>query len=243
MRRLACALVLCSAASSVGAASYNPDFSLNCSMLSSTCQSDFREVAHDVAAALNYKPLGPAESSGITGIAVGLIGTYVSADSEAWERLTGVDVQGLGMAGIVARKGLPFDIDVGAFYAGVPGGGVSAYGGELRWALLGGGIAEPAIAVRGSFTRTSGIDDFDFDSYGLDVSVSKGFTILTPYIGYGYVWAEADPHDIAGLEKQEVEEGKLFVGARIGLGLLDITPEYERLGDRNVYNLLIGLSF
>lgn len=242
MRRLLPALVLCGAASGAVAAPYDAEFSVVCRNRL-TCQQDFRSVTEDLTAALNYKPLGPAEASGITGIGIGAIATYVPADGDAWENVTSEDVDGIGMVGVVARKGLPLDLDIGAFYAGVPGSGVSVYGGEVRWALLSGGVAEPALAVRGSFTRTSGIDDFDFDAYGVDVSLSKGFAMVTPYIGYGYVWAEADPHGNLGLEKEEVEDSKIFAGLRLGLGLVDITPEYERTGDRNAYNLLLGLSF
>lgn len=244
MRRLLLALVLCSSAPAVFAAGWDAEFSVSCrNGPGPLCQQDFRTVSEDITAALNYKPLGPAEATGITGIGVGAIATYVPADSDAWANVTGEDVDGIGMAGIVARKGLPLNLDLGAFYASVPGTGVSVYGGEVRWALLEGGVAQPALAVRGSFTRTDGIDDFDFDAYAVDVSLSKGFTILTPYIGYGYVWAESDPHGNFGLEKEEIEDSKFFAGLRFGLGLLDITPEYERTGDVNAYSLLLGLSF
>lgn len=242
MRQLTLALALCCAA--FNASAYDADFSIDCSVVNPTCQSDFRSIARDITAALDYKALGPAESTGITGIGIGAIATYVSVDSEAaWQNVTGEDVSAIGMAGAVLRKGLPFGLDLGAFYAAVPGADVSVYGGEVRWAILGGGIAEPALAVRGAFTRTSGIDDFDFDAYSLDASISKGFAFLTPYAGFGYVWSEADPKGNGGLEKEEIDAEKFFVGLRFGLALLDITPEYENIDGRDVYNLLIGLSF
>ena len=221
MRQFTLALALCCAA--FNASAYDADFSIDCSVVNPTCQSDFRSISRDITAALDYKALGPAESTGITGIGIGAIATYVSVDSEAaWQNVTGEDVSAIGMAGAVLRKGLPFGLDLGAFYAAVPGADVSVYGGEVRWAILGGGIAEPALAVRGAFTRTSGIDDFDFDAYSLDASISKGN---------------------GGLEKEEIDAEKFFVGLRFGLALLDITPEYENIDGRDVYNLLIGLSF
>lgn len=243
MRRLLLVLALGCAATQASA--FDADFSVDCSNNTTrNCQRDFRSMAEDITAALNYKALGPAEATGLTGIGVAGIVSYVSVDDEkAWKNITGEDVDAIGMAGVAVRKGLPFDIDVGAFYASVPGSGASLYGGELRWALLAGGVAEPALAVRGSFTRLNGVDEFDYDSYGLDVSISKGFTIITPYAGFGYVWAEADPKGNGGLQKEEVDAEKFFVGARLGLGLLDITPEYERTGGRDAYNLLLGLSF
>jgi len=244
MRHLLLAVVLASMASSVSA--YDADFSLACRDTGPgpACQPDFRSVSEDITAALNYKALGPSEATGITGIGVGAIVSYMNVDDkDAWHNVTGEDVDAIGMAGVVVRKGLPLGLDVGGFYSSVPGTGASLYGGELRWAILEGGVAEPALAVRGTYTRSAGIDDFDYEAYGLDVSVSKGFTIFTPYVGYGYIWSEADPHGNFGLEKEEVETGRFFAGLRMGLGLLDITPEYESIDGRNVYNLLLGLSF
>ncbi len=221
------------------------DFNIRCNL---GCQSAFEGVVEDVAAALNYKALGPAEATGMTGIGVGAFANYTPTRNDAdWRTLTGADVDFVGMAGVVATKGLPLGIDVGAFYTAVPETSVKAYGAELRYALLEGGMATPALALRGAFARTSGIRDFDYDAYSLDLSLSKGFAFLTPYIGAGYVWAEADPQGdaaaVAGLRKVKVDEQRLFVGLRVSMLLLELTPEYERTGSNSAYNLRLGFSF
>ena len=46
-----------------------------------------------------------------------------------------------------------------------------------------------------------------------------------------------------GLENETVDTGRFFVGLRISMLLFELTPEYERFGDNNVYNLRLGLSF
>lgn len=241
MRRLLLALVLAAPASQ--ALAFDADFEFDCG-LNPNCQSDFRSIAEDITAGLNYKALGPAEATGITGIGVAAFASYTEVDDpDAWQRLTGEDVDAVGMAGLAVRKGLPLGFDVGAFYASVPGASAELYGAELRWAILEGGTAEPALAVRATYTRSNGIDDFDFESKGVDVSLSKGLTFITPYVGYGYVWAEADPNNVAGLQKEDVDASRFFVGARIGLLIFDITPEYENIDGRSTYNLLLGLSF
>ena len=241
MRRLLLSLAL--AASATQATAFDADFDLNCGNIV-TCQADFRSVTEDVTAALNYKALGPAEATGITGIGIGVIASYVETDDPgAWGRLTGEEVDVVGMVGAVVRKGLPFGLDVGAFYSTVPGADADLWGGELRWAILEGGTAEPALAVRGTYVRSTGIDDLDYEAKGLDVSVSKGFTFLTPYAGYGYVWSEAEPGAATGLQKEEVDASRWFVGLRIGLLIFDITPEYEHIEGRDSFNLLLGASF
>ncbi|HEY1076288.1 MAG TPA: hypothetical protein VGE51_06335 [Fontimonas sp.] len=222
------------------------DFDIDCA---TACQAAFEDVVTDISAALNYKALGPAEATGLLGFGVGAFVSYVPVQNEqAWRTLTGSDVDAVAMAGLSAHKGLPFGIDIGAFYTAVPGTDAKAYGAELRYAILEGGIAQPALALRGAYTATSGIDDFDYDAYSADVSLSKGFTFVTPYIGAGYVWATATPSgSVTGaplnLEEVEVDNERFFVGMRITAVLLEITPEYERVGDNNAYNLRLGFSF
>ena len=241
MRRLLLALALATGATQ--ATAFDANFDLTCTA-NPNCQADFRSVSEDITAALNYKALGPSEATGITGIGIGAFATYVDVDDpQAWNRLTGENVDAIGMAGVVVRKGLPFGIDLGAFYATVPGASADLLGGEVRWAILEGGVAEPGLAVRGTYTRSSGIDDLDFESMGLDVSISKGFAFLTPYAGYGYVWSEVDPKGVVGLQKEEVDASRFFAGLRFGLAIFDITPEYEHIEGRDTFNLLIGASF
>ena len=230
------------------AAAGDADFDINCGGTPDACRAAFAEVSEDVAAALHFKQLAPLEATGITGIGVGAIASYVPVKKDsAWQTLTGSDVDAIGMVGIVANKGLPLGVDIAAFYTAIPGSGASAYGAQLRYALLEGGIAEPAIAVSANYTATNGIDDFDYDAYGVDIGISKGFTILTPYAGAGYVWAEAQPGQSVkqtfGIDDEKVDKSRLFAGLRITLAFLELTPEYERFGDRNVYNLRAGFSF
>jgi hypothetical protein len=206
-------------------------------------QEDFESLAEDVAALLNPKTLTPAEPMGITGFGIGVYGSYLETESAgAWQRVTGEDIDDIGMVGVVAQKGLPLGIDVGATYAWVPDSDVEMLGAEIRYALLEGGVATPAIGLRGSYSRLNGVDEVDFDSYGVDIAISKGFGPLTPYAGVGQVWSELDPDSEFGLDKEKVDETRFFVGLRLS-ALVGLTPEYERIGDRDVFNLRFGLAF
>lgn len=246
MRTLLAALTLLVAAPFAHAG--DADFDINCGGTPDTCRAAFAEVTKDITAALHYKQLAPLEATGITGVGVGAIGSYIPVDKKsAWNELTGTKVDAIGMVGVVANKGLPLGIDVAAFYTAIPGTGASAYGAQVRYALLEGGVATPGIAVSANYTTTSGIDDFDYDAYGIDAGISKGFAFLTPYAGVGYVWAKATPGSsvkaATGVENEKVDEARFFVGLRMSLAFFEVTPEYERFGDRNVYNLRLGFSF
>lgn len=206
-------------------------------------QADFRSVVEDIAAAANSKSLSPAEPGGITGFAIGAYASYVPTDdADAWGRLIGESVDEVGVVGLIAQKGLPFGVDVGASYMAVPSSDLRLFSAELRYALLEGSIATPALGLRASYSKLSGIDELDYDSYGIDASISKGFGPLTPYAGVGYVWStfEADP--VFGLDDEDVDEARLFIGLRLS-ALIGITPEYERVGDRSAFNLRFGFAF
>lgn len=207
-------------------------------------QQDFHSVAQDLTAGLDYKALGAAEPGGLLGISVSTFGSYApTRDSGAWKRLTGDKVDAVGTVGLRAAKGLPFGLDVGGFYTRLPGSDASAYGAELRYAILEGTVATPAVALRGTLTRASNIGDFDYRSYGTDLSISKGFLFLTPYAGAGYVHSSTKADGRFGLDREKLDRAKFFAGLGFKLLLLDATVEYERLGHNDVYSLKAGLTF
>jgi hypothetical protein len=210
----------------------------------SPCQKQFESIAQDLVAAIDYKAVGPAEATGIVGFGLGVVLTYVPVDVEQdWKTATGTDFSGLGMAGLQVTKGLPLNLDLGAFYSTVPGTNVKVFGGEARYAILPGSTVSPALALRGSWVKVTGIDSFDLESKAVDLSLSKGFAVVTPYVGVGYVWGTADPDASTGLKKAEVNKTKAYLGVRFSLGLFELTPEVGQIGDNVAYNLRAGFSF
>lgn len=216
---------------------------LDFNFTSTAQQEDFKSVVEDLAATFNSKSLSPAESFGVAGFGIGVYGAYVETDDPgAWQRLILEDVDEIGVLGLIAQKGLPLGIDVGATYSYVPDTDVRLFGAELRYELVEGGVATPAIGLRGSYSKLSGIDELDYDSYGMDLSISKGFGPLTPYGGVGYVWSRFEVDPQFGLRDEDVDETRVFVGLRLS-ALFGITPEYERVGDRDSFNLRFGFAF
>lgn len=242
MRKLLVSVLLMSAA--VPAMAKDVDISTACSSSPGTCQQALEAMAPDLIATIDYKALGPAEATGVIGLGVGLVLDYVPVESDAaWKQVTGSDFSGLGMAGIQVTKGLPLDIDIGAFYSTVPSTDIKLMGGEIRYAFLPGSTVAPAIATRLSYVTLTGVDSFKADSTAVDVSLSKGFAFITPYVGVGYVDGSLDPDASTNLQKVDVKKTKAYLGVRLSLGLFEITPEVGKLGDNMTYALRTGFSF
>lgn len=216
---------------------------------STMVQEEFRAVSEDMGALLSYKPLQPAEPLGIVGIDIGLESTSTFVEnSDSWAAATGSDIDTFPMVRVSAQKGLPFGIDVGAVYAAAPDSDVEFAGAQLRYALLKGGIASPAVGLRAAYTEVTGHDDLDFDTASADLSISKGFGPLTPYAGVGQVWVNSayagdDPILQANIEDENFSDSKVFAGVRINLLLFKLTLEADQTGEATSANAKVSIGF
>jgi hypothetical protein len=208
-------------------------------------QPEFRLLSEDLGGALSYRPLGPAEPLGFPGldIGVGFTGAAIKND-EILERASTDEVPDtVPVPTLRAHVGLPFGFDIGALYAQVPGSNVRYYGGELKWAFVPGGTLWPAFGVRGAFTEVSGVDQMDLGTTSLELSISKGFAMFTPYAGIGRVWVKSDPKGTGALQKEEFGLDKVFVGLGISITVFNLNLEADRTGEVNALSVKAGLRF
>jgi len=218
------------------------------STMQNLAQSEFRLLSEDLGSALSYKPLAPAEPLGITGFDLGLVvtSTDISKSTAALAKASGGSSPStLIIPKLYVAKGLPFDIDVAAFVSAIPTTNIKLVGGELRYAIMSGGVALPAVAIRGAITRLSGVDQLSFDTKSLDLSISKGFAMFTPYAGVGQVWVNSTAN-VAGTDgalDQSFTQGKVFVGANLNLGLVNFALEGDRTGGTASYSLKAGFRW
>ncbi len=205
-------------------------------------QASFRSVSEDLGSALSYKGVVPAESIGITGFDIGLEVTQTNlAKSEAlWNSLTGSNFSNLYVPKLHITKGLPLNIDIGAFYSAIPSTNIKLMGGELRWAFIEGSTAMPAVAVRGALTKLSGVNQLSLDTKSLDVSISKGFAMLTPYAGVGQVWTNSSSELFT---KESFTQSKLFAGANLNFGLTNLAIEFDKTGAAKSTSFKLGFRF
>ena len=214
--------------------------------LQNLSQSDLRLVDEDPGAALSYKPLIPAAPLGITGFDIGLGVTATSLKNSAvvQKAVTGGTVASvLPVPTLRLDKGLPFDIDIGFAYGKAPKSNISFYGGEIRWAIVPGDVALPAIALRAAATQLNGVSQLKFNTESIDISVSKGFAIFTPYAGVGEVWVHGTPQGIPTLTNDSFLKTKVFGGVDLNFGLLNLDLEVDTVGNVPSYGAKVGLRF
>jgi hypothetical protein len=223
-----------------------PAVASNIDNLKALSQPEFRALSEDLGSALSYKPLTPTAPLGITGFDIGLAVTATKIQNSTALKDAGAgDHSTLPVPSLRLNKGLPLDIDVGVMIGAVPGTNIRLYGAELRYAIVSGGVAMPAIGIRGSYTKLTGVDQLDFDTKGVDLSISKGFAMITPYAGVGKVWVASTPKDIPppGLSKESFSLNKVFVGVNLNFGLTNLAFEGDRTGKDTSYGAKLGFRF
>ena len=217
----------------------------------STTQALFNDFVKEVGTLTAYRALAPAEPGGVTGFDVGIAASAVKIDDALWnEILNSTDFDGedyLLVPSLRARKGLAFGLDVAASYTWVPSSNVEVLGAELQWALLEGGVASPALSLRGSWSSLSGVDDLDLTTYGADAVLSKGFAMFTPYAGIGVVAVDGEmknPTIVASglIEDYDTTMTRYFGGVQMALALLRLTADVEYL-EQPVYSLKVSLGW
>jgi len=222
-----------------------PAQAANLDAIGSLSQSDFRLLSEDLGATLSYKPIIPAEPLGITGFDLGIEVSATKLENAAIfdNAVTGAAPDTLYLPKLHVHKGLPFGFDIGASYAAVPDSNIKVWGAEVRYAILKGGTASPALAVRGSYSALEGVDQLKLTTTGLDVSISKGFAMFTPYAGIGKVWVRSTPDVSIPLAEEDFDLNKVFVGVNMNLVLMNIAVEGDKTGDATSYGIKFGWRF
>jgi hypothetical protein len=222
-----------------------PVLAANISTLGSLAQPQFKLFSEDLGSALSYKAVTPPAPLGVTGFELGLEVTSTKMQNSAlWSTATngGSALNSMIVPKLHVFKGLPLNFDIGAFYSAVPSTNIKLYGGELRYAILEGGVALPAVGIRGAMTKLSGVDQLAFNTKSLDVSISKGFAIFTPYAGLGSVWVDSTPN-VAPLVKETFRQNKIFAGGNLNFGLVNFALEYDKTGSAPSYSAKLGFRF
>ena len=207
-------------------------------------QAQFATLSENLAAATAYKAIAPAESLGALGFDIGLSLSGTEIDDDIFNLVSqgGWDISTLPIPRLHVQKGLPLNFDVGAFYTGVPNSNIRFWGAELKYAFVPGGIATPAVALRASYSKMEGVDEIDLSNKAIELTVSKGFAMLTPYAGVGRVYSDVEAVDVNALDAESPELNRVYVGLDINLGM-NLVVEADKTGDFVTYSAKVGIRF
>ncbi|MFB6345552.1 MAG: hypothetical protein ABEK50_07260, partial [bacterium] len=119
-------------------------------------QSEFDQAVRDLGTSFSYVAADPAESHSIIGFNIGAAVSAVKLpETNRYMEKAFADTNAPGtllLPKIQFEKGLPF-VEVGGFIAGDPDGNTRLYGGQVKYPLLEGGVAFPAVSIRGHGTQ------------------------------------------------------------------------------------------
>lgn len=210
-------------------------------------QADFRDLSKDLSAAVSYKAVIPIEPLGVTGFDIGFGITATELEHRAaWDRASsGSAPTTVYLPKVHVHKGLPAGIDIGGFYGTAADSNVDVWGAEIRYALIEGGAAAPAVGLRGTYSKLSGVDQLDFHTRGVELGISKGFAFFTPYAGIGRVWTEASPVGATSnnLQTEKFSDDKVYLGANINFVAGNLAVEGDKVGDTTSYSVKFGFRF
>ncbi len=212
-----------------------------------TAQDQFDRFVRDLGTGLAYTPVRTPEHSGIIGFKAGVTVTGIELNEDAQYMQNGYQNQDVPsyvfMPRLDAQKGLPFGFEASGYVAGDPNSDIRVFAGSLGYSIMEGSAVTPALTVRGHGSQLFGVDELDLRTYGGDLSISKGFTFITPYAGYSYFTIEGEETQPGvTLDEVNTQEGRAFGGARFSMGWLTLTAQAD-VGEVNLYSLSGAFHF
>jgi hypothetical protein len=103
----------------------------------------------------------------------------------------------------------------------------------------------PAVSARASYSQLDGVSDIDLRTYALDLLISKGFLMLTPYAGVSALRIEGSDESGLATGWKDVEEN--VVQGLAGLQLCPfpffIINAEATFGEVPQYGIKAGIRF
>ena len=201
-------------------------------------QAGFNAFSSELGGAMVYRAVAPADPLGITGFDIAVEATNASFGGDA-----------VIIPKIKLQKGLPGKFDISGYYTMLPTAGIAgigadgtAYGTALSYAIWEGGVAKPALAIRGSYTATDIPGVISANTTGIDLTISKGIVLLSPYAGVGLVNISTTDKT-ATWSGYSAQETRYFFGANLNLKIMDIAFESGTTGDNQFTTFKMGFRF
>jgi len=201
-------------------------------------QAGFDTFSNELGSALVYRAVAPADPLGLIGFDIAVEGTNASFGGDS-----------VIIPKIKFQKGLPGNLDIAGYYTQLPltsigaTGDGTAYGVALSYAIWEGGVVSPALAIRGSYTNADVAGVIGATTTGVDLEISKGFPIVSPYAGIGLANISTTDKTGSGYNGYNAQVTRYFAGANFNLKIMDIAFEVGKTGDNNFTTFKLGFRF
>lgn len=210
-------------------------------------RQEFARFSRLVGQAIYATPVEPARARGLFGFDIGVAVTAIPVDTSAsyWEHAVGDEDFTISDYGVVPRvvasKGLSL-VTVSASWAKIQDTDIQIWGGSVDVPIISGGLVKPTLALRGAYAQLRGVDEYDLDSYGVEVFLSKGFGPITPYIAAGLQRSDAVGRITPTITlEDESTVHRYTAGVRISLLLPKIVVEATQ-GEERSYSAKISFG-
>ena len=211
--------------------------------LANLINSQFKSFAENLGAAQSHKALTRKDTSGASALNVGveLTSTTIERNSVLEEFASKDSPNTVYLPKFQINTQQRYGWNAGAFYSSVPSSEIEIYGGELSYSLNSRHDYLPSLSVRGTYSQLTGIDDLFLTSTGVELSVSKGFSGLTPYAGIGTTRIDGE-YQLDGYTSS-LTHNKYFLGLQFDLGMFSLSAEAEQTDEESSTKAKMGFRF
>jgi len=210
-------------------------------------QQEFEQFSRLVAQGIYATPVDAARARGLLGFDIGVGATAIPVDTNStyWQNAVSDDFtisDHVVVPRVIVTKGLSV-ATLSAMYSKIPDSDIAVWGASLDVPIIDGGIVKPTLALRGSYATLQGVDEFDLNTYGVEVFLSKGFGPVTPYVAAGRTRSDAEGRisDTIVLT-DEADSHRFTVGVKLSLLLPKIVVEATQ-GEERSYAAKVSFGF
>jgi hypothetical protein len=210
-------------------------------------QQDFEKFSRLVAQGIYATPVDAARARGLLGFDIGVGATAIPVDTDStyWQNAVSDDFtisDHVVVPRVIVTKGLSV-ATLSAMYSKIPDSDIAVWGASLDVPIISGGVVTPTLALRGSYATLQGVDEFDLNTYGVEVFLSKGFGPVTPYVAAGRTRSDAEGRisDTIVLT-DEADSHRFTVGVKLSLLLPKIVVEATQ-GEERSYAAKVSFGF
>jgi hypothetical protein len=216
----------------------------------SLTQGQWHRFVRQAGAVVSFKSLSSAKTLGKMNFNIAVDNGYSPIDQRdlAWiNTFSHPDEEcplgdAITFPAIRASMGVTDQMDVGGFWTTAPGANYGFVGGELKYAFLRESKKYPAAAVRVSASILTGVPDFNFNMYSVDLMASKKIAMFTPYVGIKESLAiGAETTSKVNLDRENLSITQGYAGVVYSIWMVNLAAEYN-VSDVNTFAFAIGFN-